>query len=322
MHSSGSYLLTVVDQIRRNTDEPDIDGRYSTNDIVSSVVMPALQDVLSRINNSSQRKILLTHDVTLTADQDYYRLPHFIRSVQAMGAVNDNRLQNFFEPRHLKHAYGRQWAIEGNELFVESDQLLGATTIRLFFVPTGDLRMAYFASSNSEVTLAKGSDDTSIEMSFTGDTVRTVPTFGTLDFRDQAHAGSYFRVLSDGSAGQPGGYEYLIKDSGYESPNLVFDFRREVTETVASSGSQFEIVPEILPVFMEPVSWWGAIKLKSRGGGMSRRREQQMMLQYKSSMKTAIDLAYNINASVPPAMRLDAATSPDYGKMTGSRPVG
>ena len=69
MHSTNSFIYTVIERIRGYLDDPDLDAKYSDDFLLRHIVMPSMVNVLSRINNSLSNPVVSRLRVSLEADQ-------------------------------------------------------------------------------------------------------------------------------------------------------------------------------------------------------------------------------------------------------------
>ena len=52
MHSTNSFIYTVIERIRGYLDDPDLDAKYTDDFLIRHIIMPSMTNVMARINNS------------------------------------------------------------------------------------------------------------------------------------------------------------------------------------------------------------------------------------------------------------------------------
>lgn len=161
MHSTGSYIYTLLERVRAYLDDPDLDAKYTDDYILRHAIGPAQVDVLSRLWLNHGAQLVMIYDLTLDPDVTYYQLPPCIQQVKRFALINADNLPTFDAvPRSEYHRNGPGWALEGNP---------GSMALRVDVPPTGNLSAQLWYTSNGDVIphyATNGSAATQI--SFTG----------------------------------------------------------------------------------------------------------------------------------------------------------
>ena len=115
MHSTGSFLYTVIERIRGYLDDPDFDAKYDNDFLVRHIISPTMVDVLSRINMNADNPVVMRLDFRPNATDEYYQLPNAVGEIlricrrDSTGDVIEEII-----PRSEFHPHGVGWALEGN----------------------------------------------------------------------------------------------------------------------------------------------------------------------------------------------------------------
>ncbi len=179
MHSSQSFLYTVIERVRTYLDEPATNAKYDNSWIVNHLIYPCMVDVLARINLNQDNPICVRHRVLLDPDQTYYQLPPNVQEIWRVAVSDaDGYLQKEAYPRGVFNPSGPGWSIEGNLLTIQP-QVITGESISIWYIPTGDVLCHYGTGYLNGRVL----------------TLASSPTLGQLDRRPNAYAGSILRLL-------------------------------------------------------------------------------------------------------------------------------
>ena len=282
MHSTNSFLYTVIERIRGYLDDPDLDAKYSDDFLVRHIVMPCMTSVVSRVNNSLTNPIVSRLRISLVKDQQYYQLPPTVGEVWTVGVYDEEEgvLSNDFRPRSHWNPQGPNWSIEGNLLSVKPFPNK-AKDIDIFYTHTGDLLLHYSSTGTLDST----------NKLFTLGTA----TLGAIDKRPNAFAGSMLRLLSGNVI------EERVIDSSSASEftgNIELTTRMEFDHYSPSSSISYEIAPFGLQAMYEAISAAGALKLASYKK-ITGTHFQMIQMQYRDAMKTVCDHYSNIQMRTP-----------------------
>ena len=81
MHSTGSFLYTVIERIRGYLDDPDFDAKYDNDFLVRHIISPTMVDVLSRINMNADNPVVMRLDFRPNATDEYYQIPNAVGEI-------------------------------------------------------------------------------------------------------------------------------------------------------------------------------------------------------------------------------------------------
>jgi hypothetical protein len=228
MNSSMSFLDTVLDRVRFYLDEPDVDAKYDNDYIVRHCICPAMVDVMSRLNNTSQGQIILKYDLSLTTTDVRYKLPPCVQEIVRFVVTDqDSNIILDIIPRDRMDYRGKNWSIEGYPgamEFVLEGLVTGSTTAQVWYVSNGDV----IPHKSATGTLDAGLDTLTLGTA----------TVGELDRRVGGYNGQVLRLIPTGSSGIV--EERIIKRHYYDSPNWKVDTyrlrmrRREVASCMRS----------------------------------------------------------------------------------------
>lgn len=310
MHTSGSYLYTIVNQARFYLDEVTVDAKYPDAFIVNNLLYPVMSDVLARLNLNQDNPIVVRHPIPLVTNQENYLLPPTCQEIWRLAFMDEsgNVLREWF-PRGQYNPSGPGWSIEGNELAVRPFPTT-AETISVWYVPTASVLCHYGTGylHGDELVL----DDT--------------PTLGMLDKRPNAYAGQVLRVL--GHTWQ----ERIILEHEAKQRRVTVrvpfeeEFEQTSSQSTGSTGGTFsgsstssgafttsnwsssdpgyahtvtyEIAPVYIAALWEAVSCGVAVKL-AVARGMKQDKISMLEREYRKAMKTIMDNLANLQMRAP-----------------------
>lgn len=278
MHSTGSFILTVIERVRAYLDDSDLNAKYDEDFIVRHVIPPTIQDIMGRLALMRSDPILLRHAVTIRPDQPYYQLPPCVASVWRLAlTTSDGDVLWEAVPRGEFHPCGPNWSIEGNVLSVRASLrgVGGPQTLTLWYVPSGDFVPHYSASGGAVV----GSGNNTVF------TLAASPIWGPVDRRPNAYAGSILRILPPTGVWQ----ERLIESS--DAAALTVTVRLPFEPSLAgSSGIRYEIAPPMKQYLWEAIATGAALKMGTYKA-MAGTRRAGIEIEYRKAMKTCKDMA-------------------------------
>lgn len=296
MHSSGSYLRTLLERIRLNLDEPDLDAKFDNDYILRNIIAPAQVDVLARLSLTSSSKILLTYAITFTTGVYAYRLPPCVQQVlRVVVTTSDGSVIADVVPRDYLDFRGANWFLTGHggALEIQIDQNSPLTgTIQIWYTSNGDVSPHLATGTLADIS---GTDRVTLAAS---------PTLGSLDRRDNAYAGQVLRILSASPAPIE---ERIIERSYYTAGVWYAEVRRPFTTT--SDGSvPYEIAPAGSEPLYEAIAIWGSMKLGGRG--MSQARRLSLQQEYRAALKTIGDNLTDMQGRVGRTMLRNSVDDP------------
>lgn len=283
MHPSGSMLLTLIERIRAYLDVPVVTAKYDNNYMLRHVIVPAMVDVWSRISNTADNPVLIRFPISLVQDQEFYQLPPCIGMVHRIVVRDEGGdVLRDFVPRGEMHPSGPGWAIEGNLLALRPFPL-GGMDVDIIYAHSGDV-MPHYATDGE-----LNADLTALLLDYQ-------PELGDVDRRPNAYAGQVLRLLP----ASPGTIEERVIASHDPVAREVVVRRPFVVATGATSATTtepealaYEIVPAGLQHLTEAIAAWGALKMGT-GLRIPQTQAAQIMLQYRSALKTCYDNFANI----------------------------
>ena len=150
MHSTGSFLYTVIERIRGYLDDPDFDAKYDNDFLVRHIISPTMVDVLSRINMNADNPVVMRLDFRPNATDEYYQIPNAVGEIlRICRRDSDGYVVDEILPRTEFHPHGVGWALEGNT--VRFDPKYGNETNdwTIYYIPSGDVMPHYSASGGT-----------------------------------------------------------------------------------------------------------------------------------------------------------------------------
>tara|TARA_R110000824_G_scaffold350102_1_gene537046 strand:- start:507 stop:1421 length:915 start_codon:yes stop_codon:yes gene_type:complete len=286
MHSTNSFLYTVVERVRGYLDDPDLDAKYSDDFIIRHIILPCMSSVVSRVNNSLSNPIVSRLRVTLVEDQQYYQLPPTVGEVWSvcMYDTDTGAVTSDMAPRGFYSPSGEGWSIQGNQLSIlplpKTD-----TDIDIFYAHSGDLMLHYSITGilQSTTTLEVGT-----------------AVLGDIDRRVNAYAGSMLRLLPSDSANVIEERVILAStvDSNKSGSNVEITVRTPFDYHTEGSNIIYEIAPFGLQSMYEAIAAAGAMKLAAYKK-ITGTHYQMIQMQYRDAMKTVCDHYSNMQMRMP-----------------------
>ena len=299
MHSTNSFIYTVIERIRGYLDDPDLDAKYSDDFLIRHIIMPSMVNVNSRINNSMTNPVVSRLRISLVDDQQYYQLPPTVGEVWNVCEYDTDtgEITRDYKPRNHYSANGPSWRLEGNQLSVLPlpDE---AKDIDVMYTHNGDLLLHYGTSTTSNGALA------SDLVTFTLD---SSPTIGAIDKRPNAYAGAVLRILSGNVV-----EERVIdsSSSSKESSAIELTVRTAFDYHTPGEDITYEIAPAGFQPMYEAISASGALKLASYKK-ITGTHFQMIQLQYKDALKSAADHYANMQMRMPKHLAKDTIDNTD-----------
>ena len=261
--------------------ESDKSASRSDSWIAEYLVGPAIEQVISQANLSSDAPIFIDHTITLVSGQTHYLIPPSIGDVLGVFQYDEwKNLEKDWIPTSPRNLKGPGWRLEGNMLVVEP-------TIRdvgnepdwvIRGIPTGDVQ------THKGTGTVVGSDRTQIQLA-------AVPTTGVLDRRENAYVGQVIRIIDTEVPVQ----ERVI--TSYNAATRTATVNRAFSDfPAASSSSDYETGAEVtyeVSVFgwqslWDPIACHVAQQL-GVPAGFSRVRMQNLDILFQRAMKTLLD---------------------------------
>lgn len=282
MDSTGSVLKTFVKRVRWLADEPGDDALYSDNDVINHFFGPALSDTWSRLNLASKNRILIRHELSIVADQEFYLLPPNIGRIVRVGRILADGLPcEELVPRNEWHAYGPGWSVQGNTISFRPYPAASGTCY-IWYIPTGSVNCHYATDGGLYAT-----DTTNKTF-----TLSTSPAMGQLDRRPNAYAGQILRII-----GASVHQERVIES--HDVTNGRVTVRQAFDPVPATSSVTYEIAPVGNESLIQACALRGAMLMlvMKRASGAQR---EMLEREYRAAMKTILDDTQNIEARMGP----------------------
>lgn len=274
MPGNGSILQNIVDRIRVELDEAEVDAKYTDAYLLENTIPAAISDVLERLNADRKNKIVATFDLTTVANQNYYRLPANIGQVIDLFHVDSGGETAGRVPyRSAKGPWGPGYAVQGNELHVDP-ALPGGRTVRLVYMPTGGF-LPHYATDG---TLNADKDEITLSSS---------PSLGILDRREGAYSGQVVRIVPASGPIESA----VINQHTYDGSNWKITLRRPATH--ADAGAiRYEIIDHPSLSLVDSIVYAAIIRV-----AVSRRVNRSVVnsyrIMYNSALKTEGDRVAN-----------------------------
>lgn len=226
--SGAGFLSDCVTLIRKMTDEPSVNPKYTNGEIVD-FLQAAFATVVTDLNVNTDHPVVVRYEITLESGKQNYTLPPNVGEVWRVAKLNTTSGLPEYEMWPDNHFSSGQSGIviEGNTLRLLRDWK-STDTLEILFVPLGEPLMHYgtaAAVTASTITLA------------------AIPTDGTLDTRENAYAGYLVRILT--STG-PAGHEKAVRErliTAYNSVTRVATLAEDWT-TLPTGTITYEVVPQ------------------------------------------------------------------------------
>jgi hypothetical protein len=305
MDTSRSFIKTVLARIRGYLDDPDFDSKYTDQFLLQHVVMPSLVDVWSRVSLSADNPVMLDYNITFVENQECYTLPACVGEIHEIvqyTGINGSQVSNGvitddLRPSHPQSRTGPVWMIEGNMIcFRPFPQNLDSAgnpnlTWTIRYTTNGDMLPHYSSTNLGTLNAAK-----------TEFTFNSNPDLGLVDYRPNAYAGQFVRLLS-GSVHE----ERVI--ASYNPSSRVATLVRPFT--VAAGTYTYEVCPPQSQGMVEAIAIASALKLGA-WRKISQAQNQLLTQQYRSAIKTIGDNLANMNLRTGKGYAKDTRDNPRW----------
>jgi len=312
MDTSRSFIKTVLARIRGYLDDPDFDAKYTDQFLLQHVVMPSLVDVWSRCSLSADNPVMLDYNLTFVENQECYTLPACVGEiheiVQYTGLdgqqLSNGLITDDLRPSHPQSRTGPVWMIEGNMIcfrpFPQNLDSGGNTNLTwtVRYTTNGDM-LPHYCSYTNYGTL----DATKTLFTF-DDT----PDLGLVDYRDNAYAGQFVRLLSNAGGTTLGVTEERVIAS-YNPSTRVATLARPFT--VAAGNYAYEVCPPQSQGMVEAIALASALKLGA-WRKISQAQNQLLTQQYRAAIKTIGDNLANMNLRTGKGWSKDTRDNPRW----------
>ncbi len=311
---TGGELAAAIRSIRRLTDEPAIRAKY-TDDVLMDLLNEAWQEVVHDLYAQADTPPWASFDVATVADQINYVLPASVGEIQRIKILDSsNELISEIIPSSHLNPFGYGIRFEGTQRFALEPTMLAGHTIRIEYIPSGDIVMhsgqvGFDDCTSTVLTLPVPND--------TDDDVKVLS--GSVDARPNAYLGAYLGLI--GITSEPGPYprfpiqQRIVASSsaldGTLTVSPAFDF--DPSEVFQSGHIQYEVYP------MEaPVVWPVLTKHVARSiAGFENKKERfKLLTQLYAEAKRACCLKW-ANMETRAGDSMDARTIDNEEYMAG-----
>jgi hypothetical protein len=203
-------------------DEPSTNAKYSDSEVIDLIEMEWANIMQEQVRNS-QAPIVARHDFTFQSGQQHYVMPPTVGEVLMLGEHDSttDTSSGMFVPRSRYNPAGPNFTIEGNIIRLDPKWQGSNTTVRLTYIPTGDVRLHEGTLDNGGSDISNGTDSATVILADT-------PTTGSLDTRVNAYEGSVLRILS-------------ASTNDYEQQRVITSY--DVTTRTATVKPGFDYAP-------------------------------------------------------------------------------
>lgn len=181
---TNSFLSRTIDSIRRYTDEPATNEKYTDANLIDEIqkAYPQLLAELNR-NRHPHELVTATYSITYDADTTLYVLPPNIESVVAIYYESDHGYRTFYDSRSPMDTAGRGVSVQDNTLYIQNNHsITDGRTLTVEYIPSNTALL-----HNGECTVDSDGDTVTLTSS---------PNAGSRDTHYQAYTGCYLRILS------------------------------------------------------------------------------------------------------------------------------
>lgn len=277
MHSSGSFLRTVIELVRFKMEEP---VAKITDDVLTRLfIAEAWSETFSLLKLDSDSLPIVRTSVTLVAGTNRYLIPPWCEMVLRLVIRDSNGMViRDWVPSDIMDTYPG-WRIEGNEIVFEP--LPATSTItpwELWSVPSGDICLHLGTGAVIGPSTIK---------------LAATPTLGLLDRRPNAYAGQVLRIIHEGRAWQEriiGSYDTTTRRATVLTPFEQGTGLLPPDAVEEAPNVTYEIAPLGWRSLWTAVSWKVCMKI----GAMRNVELKQMTffdLEYQRARKSVIDRA-------------------------------
>ena len=296
MHSTGSFLYTVLERIRGYLDDPDFDAKYDNDFLIRHIISPTMVDVLARINMNADNAVVMRLDFTPTDTDEYYQLPPSVGEVLRIARRDsDGRVEDEVMPRTEFHPNRVGWALEGNTLRFDPKFGKNEKDYTIYYIPSGDV-MPHYSADGGTVT----GDGTTLRLDAS-------PDLGTIDRRENAYAGQILRVIP--AAGMIEERVIASHDVDTRDVEVRIPFKGNL-----SSSVRYEIAPIGMQSLYEAISAGAAMKLGAYRK-ISGSHYQMVLQQYRSAIKTVTDNLANMQMRTGKSFQKKTVDNPAYNDL-------
>lgn len=284
MHSSGSYILSAVETIRTLLNEATFDAKFNDHTIVRTFLTDALVNVVARLNEGSQAKVVVRAQFSVADGTTSILLPQHVGAVIRVAEYDtDGNMLRDYVPSHADDRKGAIWKLDGNRLKFDPS-FKGPNEIEVHYYPTAFINMHY--STDGVVPSLEGA---------TTFTLSASPTTGLIGYEENEYVGASLRVIP---AGGPHCTRTII---AYDPSTRIVTLDEPLPELPRLSPLPYEVIPA------GALSLWGAAPAQATLTLAINRRVSGLVYSmlvdnYRVCIKTLRDTLFNAQSRSPRSM--------------------
>ncbi len=279
MHTSGSHILTAVENMRRHLEQSLI-GTYTDDYLTRYCISQAVSRGMSAISMGSNCQAVLKKTFSMVAGQTRYKMPPTLEQVWGIripGASMASGVADLM-PRAFDNPRGQQWHMEGRILVLDSNAVTDGTQLEVYYTLAGESGLHYGDGTFQDAYTFR---------------LAAAPTAGFLARQDDAYIGFYIRFIPTSSSyphqfATVKSYNAVTRDCGLD-PLYTSDLPLQGgTYQLTPSTTRYEILPMDNLPFMQMAAAMASLEL-----GESRNLEEgkirKLNMLYDRQRKTIFD---------------------------------
>jgi len=268
---STSFLNRMVSRIRLLLDEPAINQKYSTNEIIL-FIEEEYAKILQDLNRQETTQIVARYAFQTTSSITTYQLPATVGNILSVGTEDTvNGTKTFFGVGSRLDPQGINMQIENNMIRFQDGGVpttTSTTPVVVYYLPNQCARLFH-----GGVTAVLSASQLTFTIGISND-------IGTIDQRPNAYAGCIGRILPTTTSEVQ--QDRIIQSSSLSGGVLTITLESDYNPTPAGTPS-FEIAPPFPQSLDNVVGSRVAFILAGNEG--NKERVRTMALQFKSDMR-------------------------------------
>jgi len=243
------FIAEVITQIRDETDEPSTNAKYTDAKLVN-YISKAFSCVWNDINRVSKHVVVVQFDITVTTDKSTYVLPPTAGRIIDLQwiATDGTTIYQYFNTSSHKQPTAPGMVLDGNTIRFQTTPP-DAFTLRVLFAPSGLVHLHYGTDADSVTSITNSTSNENCVI-----VVKSAPTAGTRDLRDNAYAGCIFRLLTAGVGGAGMIQDRVIRAYDPQTYTFTVAPEYETADLPTVTGATYEITPLMADDLAWPVS--------------------------------------------------------------------
>lgn len=181
------FLERTISRIRKFVDEPATNAKYTDADLLDLIEVE-WASILAELNRTGQRPLVVRHDLSVPQGAEILQLPPIVQNLlQIVKLTRTGDVEWAVTPASRYNPAGPGVLFEGPVIRFQPPWSGGTETLRLEFVPSGDIRL--HGGTAGTITNSLSANTCTVVLA-------SSPSVGSLDTRPNAYAGSILRILS------------------------------------------------------------------------------------------------------------------------------